>query len=401
MHRIRPKKTMCSATLTRAKRRTPDPAPRGTQRKPRDARRSRHFRRLPAFILAVLLVLALGSACRKETPAASSEAAGEKPAHAEAPPAEPFAAAFFIPGFVEGSPNYEMLVKGGERAAAEASNVTTKVVEAGFNAAEWEQQLTSLAASGEYDVIVTSNPAMPAICAAVASKFPLQKFIVIDGFLEGNPQIHTVIFNQVEQGYLVGYMAGLITTGDMPGANRDLKVGLIAGQQYPVMDQAIRPGFEMGLHAVDPDIRLDFRVVGNWYDAGKASNLASSMFDAGVDAILVIAGSAAQGVLTEARERGRYVLWFDSNGYDLAPGTVVGSSAIHLADATAETLQEAIGGTLSYGTARKLDVRDGYIEFITDDPLFRENVPEELQEKMDQVMARFRSGDISFAMPGL
>ena len=59
---------------------------------------------------------------------------------------------------------------------------------------------------------------------------PRQKFIVIDGCLENNPQIHTVIFNQIEQGYLVGYMGGLITTGDMSGANPDLKVGLIAGQ---------------------------------------------------------------------------------------------------------------------------------------------------------------------------
>jgi len=355
-------------------------------------------RQVPALVLAAVLALALGSTCRKQAPA-EPEPPGSKPGAAQTTPPQPFAAAFFIPGFVEGSPNYEMLVEGGERAAAQASNVTTKVVEAGFNSAEWEQQLTSLAASGEYDVIVTSNPAMPAICAAVAARFPRQKFIVIDGFLEGNPQIHTVIFNQVEQGYLVGYMAGLVTTSDMPGANPDLEVGLIAGQQYPVMDEAIRPGFEKGLRAVDPAIELDFRVVGNWYDAGKAANLAASMFDAGVDTILVIAGSAAQGVLTESRERGRYVLWFDSNGYDLAPGTVVGSSAIRLAEATAETMEKAIRGTLTYGVARKLDVRDGYVEFITDDPLFRESVPEGLQEEMRQLMARFRSGDLGFAMP--
>ena len=339
------------------------------------------------FILPLLAV----PGCTKKTAGAPE---GQTPRAAD-----PFSIALFIPGFVEGSPNYEMLVEGGGRAVAEAENASMKVVEAGFNSAEWEEKLTSLAASGEYEVIVTSNPAMPVLCAAVAEKFPGQKFIVIDGFLENNPQIHTVIFNQIEQGYLVGYMGGLITTGDMSGANPDLKVGLIAGQTYPVMDQAIRPGFDMGLKAVDPDIQLDFRIVGNWYDATKAASLAASMFDAGIDVILVIAGSAAQGVLATAGERGRYVLWFDSNGYGLAPGTVAGSSTIRLADAAAEAVGEAIRGTLVYGKAKMLGVRDGYVEFITDDDNFRSTAPPAAQEEMERLMKSFRSGDLSFDMP--
>ena len=344
---------------------------------------------LPALLISALLIsILLMSGCQKK-----GGETGVKPED------RPASVAVFIPGFVEGSPNYEMLVQGSRQAVEETSGAEMVVVEAGFNMAEWEEKLTSLAASGEHDIIVTSNPAMPAICAEVAEKFPEQRFIVIDGFLKGNPQIHTVIFNQVEQGYLVGYMAGLATTSDLPGANPDLKVGLVAGQQYPVMDQAIRPGFEKGAQAVNSDIQLDFRVVGNWYDAGKAANLAESMFDSGVDAILVIAGSAAQGVLKTAKDRGRYVLWFDSNGYALEPGTVIGSSVIHLAKATHESLMNAFSGKLEYGMARKLSVRDGYVEFITDDENFESSVPEDMQREMQRLMKDFRSGRLDFPMP--
>jgi simple sugar transport system substrate-binding protein len=155
----------------------------------------------------------------------------------------------------------------------------------------------------------------------------------------------------------------------------------------------------MGLKAVNTLIEMDFRVVGNWYDAGKAASLAQSMFDGGVDIILVIAGGAAQGVLKTARDRGHYVLWFDSNGYSEAPGTVVGSSAIKLDQITYEVLQEAIRKRLSYGTARKLGIQDGYVEFIIDDDNFRDSVPPALQEKMKELMTLFQSGSIRFDMP--
>ena len=305
----------------------------------------------------------------------------------------------FVPGFVEGSPTYEMLVAGVEKAAADRPALTFEVSEAGYNQAEWLEKLTALAASGKYDVIVTSNPAMPSLCAEVTTGFPRQKFIVIDGYLAGNDRIHSVIFNQVEQGYLIGTMAALVTTGDMAGANAAKKVGMIVGQRYPAMDQAILPGFEKGLAAVDPAISLDFRVVGNWYDAAKASELAESMFAGGVDVILTIAGGANQGVVAAARDRGRYVLWFDSNGYAVEPGVVVGSSAVAHDVATATAVTAAVDGKLEYGKAQVLGAADGFVRFIDDDPLFVESVPEPLRRRMAAVARSLIDGTTVLPMP--
>ena len=39
------------------------------------------------------------------------------------------------------------------------------------------------------------------------------------------------MYNQVEQGYLAGYFAGLVTKSSMKGATADLKVGV---KQYVV-----------------------------------------------------------------------------------------------------------------------------------------------------------------------
>ena len=342
--------------------------------------------------LGVLILVTTGLlAC---TPKSSSKADADSPAEAGG-----FDIAVFVPGVVAGSPTYEMLVAGVKKAVAEFPRATMKVVEGGFNQGEWVDGITGLAAAGTYELIVSSNPAIPEICAAVTEQFPNQKFLVLDGYLDGNPGIYTFLYNQMEQAYLIGHIGGLVTTSGMTGANADLKAGLIAGQEYPIMNKVIRVGYTLGLMAVDPGITVDFRVVGNWYDANKGAELASSMFDQGVDVILAIAGGANQGVVAEAKERGLYVLWFDSAGYDVAPGTVVGSSALKQDLAAYEKTKLAIMGELPFGSAEVRGVKDGYVEFVEDDPAYQESVPEGIRAAQSAVLRSLREGALELVMP--
>ena len=215
---------------------------------------------------------------------------------------ELFRIGVFVPGVVEGSPTYELLVDGVQRAAEEGSTpaeesgdgqgreVTVKVVEGGFNQALWEQGLTSMAASGEYDLIVSSNPEIPDIVEAIVPNFPDQRFLIMDAWLPDNPAVHTVMFNQREQAFLAGHFAGLVSTSEMSEVEGPVRAGLLAGQEYPIMNNVILPGYGLALRTVDPEAEVDFRVLGNWYDAGRASELADSMYATGSDIILTIAG---------------------------------------------------------------------------------------------------------------
>lgn len=156
-----------------------------------------------------------------------------------------------------------------------------------------------------------------------------------------------------------------------------------------------------GLKAVDPNITIDYRVIGNWYDAGKAADLTNSMIDAGVDVILTICGGANQGVIKAAEERGKYVLFFDSNEYKIAPGTIVGCGVLDQGRAVYEKVKQAIEGTLQYGKAEIVSTREGYVDFADDDPLYINNVPEDVRNKMDTVVKKMRSGELSFEVPEL
>lgn len=306
--------------------------------------------------------------------------------------------AVFVPGVVDGSPTYEMMVQGVQKAVSENTNASIKVIEGGFNQGEWQEKTTSLAASGQFELIVSSNPAMPEICEAVSESYPDQKFLLLDGYLEGNTNIHTFRYNQTEQAFLSGYFGAMVSSSGMPGTEDGIKLGLIAGQEYPDMNLSILPGFKKGAEYKNNSTEVDFRVIGNWYDAAKASELANSMFDRGVDVILAICGGAAQGIIKAASDRNKYVLWFDSNGYSIYPGVIIGSTGLAQTDLAYEKTRAAINGKLKFGEAEFEGIAEKRVFFIMDDPVFTEYISKQMIEEITSVQQKFLDGELGFPM---
>jgi simple sugar transport system substrate-binding protein len=293
---------------------------------------------------------------------------------------------------MSGSAIYEMLAQGVERAAGEADGVEATVIEGGYNQAEWESRVASMAASGEYDLIVSSNPSLPAIAGAVSEKFPQQRFLLLDGEWQGNPNIYTMRYNQREQAYMAGHIAALVSE-EMGQAQP--KVGLVAAQEYPAMNNIILPGFLEGARSVNPEFTLDFRLVGNWFDAARAAEIAEDMILGGVKVILAISGGANEGALQAAADRGAKVVWFDTNGYALRPGTVVGSAVLRQEQAAYEQTKRYLAGTLPFGSAEVVGVANGYVDFIEDDPDYIASVSEAVRAAQHSLLEQIRSRALS------
>jgi len=349
-----------------------------------------------ALIVAAAFTIGFFAACKNKDPAARNQG-------------DPIAIGVFVPGVSSGSPVYEMLVDGVLRAANESNvaagteRVTVTVVEGGYNQAEWENKVTAMAASGSYDLIVSSNPSLPDIVSKVSEKFPGQHFLLLDGELGGNSRVYTLRYNQREQAYMAGYIAALETERDISVRRRpfgdvinskERRVGLVAAQEYPAMNNIILPGYLEGARAVHSDYEVDFRIVGNWYDAVKASELATDMISGGVRVLLCIAGGANEGVISAASERDAKVVWFDSNGYSIKRGTVIGSSVLRQDLAAYNQVLRYLAGELPFGQAEVMGVNDGYVDFVQDDPIYIETVPAEIREKQAVMIERIRSGEL-------
>ena len=350
----------------------------------------KNISRILSVGFAVLGVLSLLS-CSPKKSAAST--AGNDTASAERH------IVVFVPGVVSGSPVYEMLTSGVKKAVAEANAAGKKasvdVIEGGTKQADWGTGITTLCADKKYDLIITSNPAMPQIIAPISAQFPDQDFLVFDAFAEGNKRVTTFRYNQREQAYISGYMAALVSMSSMKYANPAKKIGLIAGQEYPAMSGIIVPAYLEGAKAVDPAFTVDFRIVGNWYDAAKGAELAKAMNAAGCDVIMPIAGGANQGVVAEAQASGFYVAWFDDNGYAKEPGYVVSSSVMAQERLAYEKAKAWLDGSLETGKASTVGVADKYVDFVAADPLYAETVPQALRDKEAALMQRLYSGALS------
>ena len=299
--------------------------------------------------------------------------------------------AVFIPGICADSPTYAMLRDGVSQAVDEwnygkemENKTRLYVLEAGTNQSEWPAKLTALAAEQKYDVIISSNPSLPEIVLPIIEQFPEQKFILMDAEYSGNNNICTVCYNQYEQAYLTGYIGGLMSSSH--------KLGLIAAQEYPVMNNIIWPYFEKGAKDANAASTVAFRIVGNWYDANKGAMLADILYGEGVDVILPICGGASQGVINSAVNNNFYITWFDNNGFDKAPGNIISSTVMKQQELSAIMTTDFLNGKTQWGTAKMLGVKDGFVDFVQDDELYIETVSADVRAKMAELVDGIKSG---------
>ena len=302
-----------------------------------------------------------------------------------------YSIAVFIPGICADSPTYAMLRDGVTQAVDEwntgkemAQKTKLYVLEAGTNQSEWPSKITALAAEHKYDVIISSNPSLPEIVLPIIEQFPEQKFILMDAEYSGNNNICTVCYNQYEQAYLTGYIGGLMSQSH--------KLGLIAAQEYPVMNNIIWPYFEKGAKDANASSSVAFRIVGNWYDANKGAMLADILYSEGVDVILPICGGASQGVINSAVNNNFYITWFDNNGFDKAPGNIISSTVMKQQELSAIMTTDFLNGKTEWGTAKMLGIKEGFVDFVQDDPLYISTVPAGIRTQMTELIDSIRDG---------
>ncbi|WP_429369447.1 BMP family lipoprotein [Paenibacillus sp. DS2015] len=220
----------------------------------------------------------------------------------------------------------------------------------------------------------------------VADKNPDAKLAIIDGVVDA-PNVKSVTFAEHEGSFLVGVVAGLMTTSD--------KIGFVGGSKIPVIVR-FAAGFEAGVKAVNPDAKVTINYTGAFDkpDQGKAA--AATMYNDGVDIIFHAAGATGTGVFNEATARVKagekvWVIGVDKDqSIEFGDEVTLTSMVKRVDQAVKKVSQEVIDGTFK-GGIETLTLKDDGVGIADTSS---KNVPADILAKVEEYKAKIVSGEI-------
>ena len=199
-------------------------------------------------------------------------------------------------------------------------------VEAGVDPATWEASLEDAAANEDYDILIVGTWQMVEFLQNIAPKYPDKKFMIYDTSVDYETcemcdHVYSVLYKQNEGSYLAGLYAGLMTQQDMEGMNEEKIIGVIGGQDIPVINDFI-VGYKQGAAdaGLDPDTGVIVQYAGDWNDPATGKEIALAMYQQGADIVFNVAGGTGVGIFQAAEEVGRYAIGVDSDQATIIAG---------------------------------------------------------------------------------
>nr|WP_232846788.1 BMP family ABC transporter substrate-binding protein [Devosia beringensis] len=205
-----------------------------------------------------------------------------------------------------------------------------------------EQAVRQFAARGNNPIVLPGFSWETAL-RTVAPEFPDTKFTIIDTVVD-LPNVQSVVFKEQEGSYLVGILAAMKSESG--------KIGVVPAFNFDLLE-AFACGYAQGAKSVNPDIEVLETYVGTGFEAFndpvKATEVAKSQLDQGVDVIFQVAGGAGAGVLQAAADAGKFGIGVDSNQNHLHAGSVLTSMTKRVDVATYNAMKGVEDGTWAPG----------------------------------------------------
>jgi len=205
--------------------------------------------------------------------------------------------------------------------------------------AEYEGFQRDFAMTGDYFLIICIGFDQADALTVVAGEYPDQMFAVVDMVVD-RPNVASLLFKANEGSFLVGVVAGMMTTTG--------KVGFVGGMDIPLIND-FYVGYKAGVEwANESATVIDPVYVGGWADPTRAKELAIGLAETGVDAIFAAAGKSGLGSLEAIHEKGIIGLGVDACQCYLYP-EIKASMTKRVDVALYDLILEALLGTFTGG----------------------------------------------------
>lgn len=277
-----------------------------------------------------------------------------------------------------------------------------KTIEGGNDSSRWEPDLEQLC-QGDWDIIIAGTWQLQESLEKLAPKYPDKKFFTYDtsvDYSKGNlGNIYSILYKQNESSFLVGALAALVTTSDMPLANPEKIIGFLGGMDIPVIND-FKVGYIQGAKYIDPEVQVLVSYAASYTDPAKGKELALAQYNQGADISFNVAGETGLGLLDAAKEMKKYAIGVDSDQYlmfkDSDPekaSYIVTSMMKNVDKSIHRAIKLHIEGKLPYGQAEALGIKEGGVG-VADNENYRKVVTEEFRNKIKELEEKILNGEI-------
>ena len=214
---------------------------------------------------------------------------------------------------------------------------------------------------------------------AAAEDNPEQKFAIIDDSSIDLPNVACLMFAQEQASYLVGLVAGSVTTSKT--------VGYVQGMVSDSMN-LFGIGYITGVKEVCPDATILQYNANNFGDIAGGNTAAKDMITKGADVIYHAAGGTGIGVINACDEEGIWAIGVDTDQASLAHEHVI-TSAMKRVDIASQDISKAVkDGTFTAGI-HMYDLSNGGVDLAPT----RDHIPAEVLAVVEAAKAAIIAGE--------
>jgi basic membrane protein A len=349
------------------------------------------------FVIVSLMVIAatLLSACGGAAPATTAPQGGA--------PASKLKVVLVLNGVLGDKSFFDSAKRGVDKAQKELG-VDIETIELGIDPAKWQSGLEDAAANKKYDILIAGTFQMADFMAAVAPKYPTKKFVIFDVSVDYTKckcdNVYSITYKQNEGSYVAGVYAGLMAQKKMDGMNDKKMIGVIGGQQIPVIDDFI-VGYKQGAKSVgiDPDKGVIVQYAGGWNDPAKGKEITKAMYQQGATVVFNVAGGTGEGIFEAAKEDGHWAIGVDSDAWLLhqdkpeIAARILTSMQKNVDNSLFRMLKMALDNKVPWGKAEGLGLAEGGVSLSINDN-YNKLTPQDVKDAVDKATKDVTAGTI-------
>jgi len=262
------------------------------------------------------------------------------------------------------------------------------------------QQQYAQSGDPDYDLVCCIGFLQADALTENAGQYPDQRFMIVDNVVDAD-NVGSYVFREHEGSFLVGLMAGHLTTMDFSAgagstAGDSTNVGFVGGVNSDLIKK-FEAGFTAGVKDADENVDVQTAYTGSFNDPSAGQEAALSMYNSGADVVYHASGNTGTGVFQAAQEKGKFAIGVDRDQSVTKASyadVILASMVKRVDNAVYSAVADVVNGEFEGGSVTALGLDQNGVEAVYGDQLGSE-IPTEVKDAVTEGREGIVDGDIS------